>query len=167
MNKYFILGLCYSCGSIKPSKIPKFELITKKKEFADFVNMQLNLVLGNSKKYFKNGFYIVECKNSYFSIDKDKLPNLDTSERRRYFLAGYFEGKSSVSVKYKIIKLSGKYELLEQIKKLLELEGVNSKIYKNQKYFSLYIEGKTRCKLFKEKIDYISDKKKKLDRIVW
>ena len=176
MAKFELLGFLHAGGSIKSKK--KVELQTKKPELA-FLFFELLSEIGKPE-IKKNTKIIVSLKdkklNDFFEdfginlpLNKNNLPIkiLDSSKKRISFLRGFLEGKSSISVKNKIIKVSGKKEQLEQIKKLLELEGVDARIYKNKTYFSLYIEGKTKCFVFRNKIGFLSkEKNKKLEKIL-
>lgn len=175
MERYFILGLLYSCGSLKSKT--RFELQTKDSQLADLVFRSLsplevprkerkekyNLVILNGKG-LEN--YLNELGITSFNKSNVPLEIIDSKDKRLNFLKGYFEGKSSLSVKGRIIKISGKKATLEKIKVLLDLEGLDGRIYKNKDYFSLYIEGKAKNEYFKKKIGFVSEsKKKKLDKI--
>ena len=174
MNESEFLGLIYSCGSIKSKS--KIELQTKRKDLSElFFDFCEKLGKPRMKENYR-GFTVVLIKKNlgeklteFGYIKKDILPieKLDSEEKRTSFLSGYFEGKSSISVKNRIIKISKKKDILEQLKKLLELENISARIYKNGKYFSLYIEGKTKCLVFKNKIKFLSNEKnEKLEKIV-
>ncbi len=178
MKDFLLLGLFYSCGSVKSKN--KFELQTKRQELATLF-FELSKRIGKPKMTKTNNSFTVLLINKNLGdkfkknigleskIDKKELPVglLNNTEKRISFLRGYFEGKSSVSVKNRIIKISGKKEQLEQLKKLLELENINAGIYKNRKYFSLYIEGKNKCLIFKEKIGFLTkEKNEKLENLV-
>ena len=174
MDNFEFLGLIYSCASIKSGS--KIELQTKRKELAE-IFFDFCKKLGEPKtKENTRGFSVVliskNLRDKLIKIgfeDKNTLPTekLNSEEKRISFLRGYFEGKSSASVRNRIIKVSGKKELLEQLKKLLEVENISAGIYKNGKYFSLYIEGKTKCLAFKNRIGFLSkEKNDKLDGIV-
>lgn len=176
MEDFLLLGLLYSCGSVKSKN--RVELQTKRSELASLFS-ELSKRIGKPE-IRKNSKIIVSLKdkkisNFFYSfgiklpLDKNNLPTeiLDNSEKRVSFLRGFFEGKSSISVKSRIIKISGRREQLEQIKKLLELENVNAKIYKNRDYLSLYIEGKNKCIIFGNRIGFLTkEKKNKLEKIV-
>ena len=162
-EKFLALGILYSCGSIKSKKRVEFQ--TKRQELARIlINLMKKL---NFEIEIKGERVVVRGK---FEIDKNKLPieKLDSEEKIINFLKGYFEGKSSISVRKKLIKVSGKKEILEQHKFLLDKENINAKIYKTGSYCSLYIEGKNKCRIFMEKIGFISEEKNKLlEKIVF
>ncbi len=176
MNNFKALGLFYSCGSIKSKN--RVELQTKRPGLAALFFKLLSEI---GKPDINKSTTITVCLkdkklNDFFRVfginlplNKNNLPIkiLDKSEKRVYFLKGFFEGKSSISVKNRIIKISGKRGQLEQIKKLLELENIEAWIYKNRNYFSLNLEGKIKCTIFKEKIGFLSEEKKeKLEKLV-
>ncbi|MBN2095289.1 MAG: hypothetical protein JW727_04525 [Candidatus Aenigmarchaeota archaeon] len=170
MRDFELLGLLYASGSVKLGKGHRIEFQTKREEFSEIVFSRL---IEFGKARIKKGKAIevslsqkeeVEglLKKIGLSLpfDKEKLPTeaLDTSEKRRAFLRGFFEGKSSVSSQKRLIKVSGGVEQLEGLKKLLALEGVMSGIYSTGKYKSLYIQGKMRCESFM-KIGFLSKEK--------
>jgi hypothetical protein len=164
-EKFLILGILYSCGSIKSKS--KIEFQTKRKEFAEILRSLMGK-LGNLEIKVNDNFIVIiknkRLEEKFGKIDKNKLPIelLDSEEKIKSFLKGYFEGKSSISVRKRLIKVSGKKEILEQLKLLLEKENINAKIYKTGKYCSLYIEGKNKCKNFMDKIGFISKEKNEL-----
>jgi len=156
-EKFIVLGILYSCGSIKSRR--KVEFQTKRKEFAEIlINLMRKL---NFDVKVRGNCVIVR---GMFKINKNKLPieQLNSEEKIRNFLKGYFEGKSSISVRKKLIKVSGKKEILEQLKYLLDRANINAKIYKTGNYYSLYIEGKNKCRNFMDKVGFISEEKNKL-----
>jgi hypothetical protein len=162
---FLFLGILYSCGSIKSKS--RIEFQTKRKEFADLVYKIAKTI--TKPKIKTNKFYTISIVDKELTkkvgiINKNDLPIdiLDSKEKIRNFLIGYFEGKSSISVKNKIIKISGKQKILNQLKELLKKLNIDANIYKVGNYYSLYIEGKNKCKTFKENIGFISSKKKTL-----
>ena len=160
-----LIGLLYSCGSVKSKNI--IEIQTKRKELAELI-CELT-TLANMKTGSRGYSIQVTGKNliKNFGIDKTKIPDLKNEEERIGFLRGFFEGKSSISIVTRIIRMSGKKEQLEKIKKLLDSENVDSIIYQNGNYYSLYIEGKNRCEVFRDKIGFLTkEKKNKLDKLI-
>lgn len=173
MNNFALLGLLYSSGTLKWGRNYKIELQTKRHELAEVYYKLLSEI--GMAEIKKNGTITVslagkkEIENFLKGfglsppLDKEKIPVevLGTSEKRIAFLQGFFEGKSSIYPDRKLIRVSGKMQQLEEIKNLLEKEGVKSGIYSTGKYKSLYIEGKGRCESF-SKIGFLSKEKNKL-----
>ncbi len=161
-----LLGLLYSCGSVKSKSI--IEIQTKRKELAELICRLTDFA--NMKTASKGYVVQITGKNliEKLGVDKNKIPDLDDDEEGRVrFLRGFFEGKSSISIVSRIIRISGKKEQLEKIKKLLKSENVDSVIYKSGGYNSLYIEGKNRCERFKDKIGFLTkEKKDKLEKTI-
>ncbi|RLI99744.1 MAG: hypothetical protein DRP06_02995 [Candidatus Aenigmatarchaeota archaeon] len=160
-----LTGLLYSCGSVKSKNI--IEIQTKRKELAELICNMTTLadIKTNSRGYSVQ----VTGKNliKNFGIDKTQIPDLEDKKKRTDFLRGFFEGKSSISIITRIIRISGKKEQLEKIKKLLNFENVDSVIYPTGNYYSLYIEGKNRCEVFRDKIGFLTrEKKDKLDKLI-
>jgi len=165
-KKYLFLGILYSCGSIKSKSRVEFQ--TKRKELMHIIK---EIASTFTKPKLKLGVnYTVRILDKNLSeklgikMDKKRIPVefLNSSEKRRNFLKGYFEGKSSISPRKNLIKVSGKRDVLEQLKELLSHEDINAKVYKTGKYYSLYIEGKTKCRIFMNTIGYLSEEKKNL-----
>ncbi len=165
-EKYLFLGILYSCGSIKSKS--KVEFQTKRKELVDLIK---EIASKFTRPKLKSGkYYTVYILDKNLNeklgliIKKNELPLdfLNSSERRRNFLKGYFEGKSSIYPRKNLIKISGKKEILEQLKEILSKEDISAKVYKTGKYYSLYIEGKTKCRKFMNNIGYLSEEKKSL-----
>jgi hypothetical protein len=178
MDDFVLLGLLYSSGSIKWGKNYRIELQTKRSELAKEFYGRLCKI--GQAQIRKNGTILVSLTGKIYienflkgleiapPIDKDKIPfeSLDSSEKRMAFLKGFFEGKSSVYPKKRLIRISGKKTPLLEIKKILALENVDSGVYSTGKYFSLYIEGKTRCENFR-KIGFLTKEKNELlDQVV-
>lgn len=101
-----------------------------------------------------------------------------SQEFRRGFLQGFFDGEATIRIRFKKMKRCGsvtkirniRVQLvnrvgLEEIRHLLELEGIKCMLYPaGHKYFMLDIEGKFRLNLFKEKIGFsIKEKQEKLE----
>ena len=173
MDDFVLLGLLYSSGSMKWGKNYRIELQTKRSELSKiFYGLLCKIGQAQIKK---NETFLVSLtgKNDIENflkrleiappINKDKLPVeiLDSSEKRIAFLKGFFEGKSSIYPKKRLIKVSGSKKQLEDVRKLLALENVDCNVYSTGKYFSLYIEGKTRCENFR-KIRFLTNEKDSL-----
>lgn len=170
MLNFELLGLLYASGTIRWGKNYPIELQTKRKELAKISYALLSQI--GKAEIRKNKTLIVSLSGKSeiekfvngvgidFPIDKEKIPSriLGTSEKRKSFLRGFFEGKSSIIPKKRLIKVSGKEVQLKEIKNLLEKEGVISRIYSAGKYKSLYIEGKGRCESFR-KIGFLTKEK--------
>ncbi|MCK4730050.1 MAG: hypothetical protein KAT28_01920 [Candidatus Aenigmarchaeota archaeon] len=165
MENLELIGLLYSCGSVKSKNI--IEIQTKRKELAELI---CSLIALATMKSTSRGYSVkITGKNliKNFGIDKTKIPDLENKGERTGFLRGFFEGKSSISIVTRIIRMSGKREQLENLKKLLDSENVNSVIYNSGGYYSLYIEGKSRCEIFRDKIGFLTrEKKDKLDKTI-
>lgn len=164
-EKFLLLGLLYSCGSLKSKS--RIEIQTKRKELADILYELAKKITKTKIKAKK--FYTITIKNNFkknfdVGLEKNKLPLeiLDNEEKIKNFLQGFFEGKSSISIRKKIIKVSGKKEILTQLKYLLDKIDIKANIYKTGKYYSLYIEGKNRCRIFRDKINFISKEKREI-----
>jgi hypothetical protein len=174
MKTFLILGLIYSCGSLKWGRNYRIEFQTKRPEFIKILEYslaeieaptttkirQISCISVSGKEKLQKYFRKAKIK---LPIDKELIPLkiLDSSEKRQEFLRGFFEGKSSVCSSKRLIKVSGKDGQLEGIKKLLMMEGINSRIYSNGDYLSLYIEGKIRCENFR-KIGFLSREKQEM-----
>ncbi len=160
-----LLGLLHSCGSAKSKNI--IEIQTKRKELAELI---CDLTTFADMKTISRGYAVqLTGKNliKNLRINKNKIPDLKDGGEITGFLRGFFEGKSSISIVTRIIRLSGKKEQLENIKKLLKSENIDSVIYRSGKYYSLYIEGKNRCERFRDKIGFLTkEKKDKLDKVI-
>jgi DNA-binding transcriptional regulator WhiA len=179
MDDFVLLGIIYSSGSIKWGKNYKLELQTNRPEFAEIFYQQICNIGSPKIKKEKTIVVSLAGKNEinsflvkigiYPPIDKENIPLqiLETSEKRQSFLKGFFEGKSSIYPKKKLIRISGKTQQLSGIKTLLDKEHVRSGIYSTGKYKSLYIEGKARCETFR-KIGFVTKEKNRLlDQIVF
>ncbi len=165
MENLELIGLLYSCGSVKSKNI--IELQTKRKELAELVCNMTNLATMKTTSRGYSVQIIVKNLIKNLGIDKTKIPDLEDKKERVGFLRGFFEGKSSISIVTRILRMSGKREQLESIKKLLDSENIDSVIYKNGIYYSLYIEGKNRCEVFRDKIGFLTrEKKDKLDKVI-
>lgn len=114
-------------------------------------------------------------------IKKELLKNESTSYRRA-FLRGFFDAKGFLNVvhylnkknlrkkrKIRIRVSSYSFELLEMIRQMIKIEGINSRVYcsarKNSenKLYVLEIQGRNSILNFKEKIG--SEVKKKIDEL--
>ena len=171
VEKFLFLGILHSSGSLKSKT--RIEFQTKRKELAEII---YSIAKEFTKPKIKEKkFYIVSVvdkdlnKKLGVEINKTRLPLdiLDNRERKINFLKGYFEGKSSISPRKNLIKVSGEKRILEQLRVLLEEVNINARRYKTGRYYSLYIEGKNKCRIFRDKINFISKEKKEiLERIV-
>ncbi|MGC9310755.1 MAG: LAGLIDADG family homing endonuclease [Candidatus Aenigmatarchaeota archaeon] len=177
MNRFLLLGLLYSSGTLKWGNGYKIEFQTERPELAAVLRRLLpEIGKSVSRQSQKSAVSVTgrdEIKNFLLGfgltppLEKEKIPLslLDTGEKRAAFLRGFFEGKSSVYPEKGLIRVSGKKGQLGAIKSLLETEGVQSRIYQMGKYYALYIEGKSRCEAFK-KIGFLTrEKNEKLNRI--
>jgi len=170
MSDFELLGLLYASGSLKWGKNYKIEIQTNRSELAEVFYERLSEI--GVAQIRKNGTLTVSLTGKSNleiflkrvgiipPINKEKISALvlDTSEKRKAFLKGFFEGKSSICPKKNLIRVSGKVSQLQEIKKLLALEKVDSGIYSTGKYSSLYIEGKARCENFR-KIGFLTKEK--------
>jgi intein-encoded DNA endonuclease-like protein len=94
---------------------------------------------------------------------------------RRGFITGFCDGNGSVSVsmgldsgkvtKRRSVKLYSVNDSgLSDVRKLLETEGIRSLFYRAGKCFTISINGKTRLRLFMERLGFgITEKKRRLD----
>ena len=101
------------------------------------------------------------------------------------FLRGFFDSKGTIIIRIKSRKsginktprktfktrniraASTNKRGLEQVRELLELEGIKSMLYRAGRCFVLDIEGKTRLALFGDKINFsIPSKRKKLEMAI-
>jgi hypothetical protein len=173
MNDFELLGLLYASGSLKWGRNYKIEIQTYRPELAEVFYERLSRIgMAQIKKNGTNSVSLTGKANieNFLKrsgiippINKEKIPVqiLDTGEKRRSFLRGFFEGKSAIYPKKNLIRVSGNKTPLDEIKKLLALENVDSGVYSTGKYFSLYIEGKARCENFR-KIGFLTNEKNDL-----
>lgn len=159
------------------------------------VLLNKNTVIFPHKRMYKNQEYITYIINFYgkkiilefleiWGLKKSdsftwEVPKIafESQEFRRGFLQGFFDGEGTVRIRFKRMKAGYTVKIrnvrttsvnkrgLEEIRQLLELEGIRCMLYPaGNKYFMLDIEGKFRLNLFKEKIGFsIQKKKEKLE----
>lgn len=108
-----------------------------------------------------------------------KLPEIAFVNRefRTGFLRGFFDGEATIRIRFRskpwrekrrnVRVTSANKRGLEQLKELLEKEGIKSIIYPADRYWCLDIEGRRRLATFQEKVGFsLQKKKQKLENAI-
>jgi len=190
MDKFFyICGFLCSKGKVvwnEKHSIYSIALQTRDEYLSSLFHAKLSEITQKEVKIYKNGHFLVVLH------DKHLIKRLkETCDLGRYtwrvpdqcfndlwlgkaYLQGIFDaggniiGMKTKKGKKRIIRLNSinKPGLLG-IKNLLMLFDISANIYTSREYSYLFIEGKTRCQAFKDKIGMNNEKKlKQLDDIL-